>query len=105
MLFLIGRTFIRKNVDRWFLPDTQQVIRDGPGAGGGLTAPSWTCAWKAAAAHIPPGHPGGPGAQRDELGFDLVGRVRPGEAPQVGGRPRGLAPPRLEPLLAGAEPS
>jgi two-component system nitrogen regulation sensor histidine kinase NtrY len=29
MLFLIGRTFIRKNVDRWFLPDTQEVIQDG----------------------------------------------------------------------------
>ena len=29
MLFLMGRTFIRKNVDRWFLPDTQQVIQDG----------------------------------------------------------------------------
>lgn len=29
MLFLIGRTFIRKNVDRWFLPNTQQVIKNG----------------------------------------------------------------------------
>lgn len=29
MLFLVGRTFIRKNIDRWFLPNTQQVIRDG----------------------------------------------------------------------------
>ena len=29
MLFLIGRNFISKNVARWFLPETQQVIRDG----------------------------------------------------------------------------
>jgi nitrogen fixation/metabolism regulation signal transduction histidine kinase len=29
MLLLIGQAFMRKNVDRWFLPDTQQVIQDG----------------------------------------------------------------------------
>lgn len=29
MLFLMGQTFIRKNVDRWFLPNTQKVIQDG----------------------------------------------------------------------------
>jgi two-component system, NtrC family, nitrogen regulation sensor histidine kinase NtrY len=29
ILFALGRTFIRKNVDRWFMPDTIQVIQDG----------------------------------------------------------------------------
>jgi two-component system, NtrC family, nitrogen regulation sensor histidine kinase NtrY len=29
LLFLMGRNFISKNVDRWFRPDTQQVILDG----------------------------------------------------------------------------
>jgi two-component system nitrogen regulation sensor histidine kinase NtrY len=28
MLFVIGRNFISKNVDRWFQPGTQEVIRD-----------------------------------------------------------------------------
>lgn len=28
MLFLVGRNFISKNVDRWFRPETQEVIRD-----------------------------------------------------------------------------
>jgi two-component system nitrogen regulation sensor histidine kinase NtrY len=29
MLFLVGRNFISKNVDRWFRPETQEIIRDG----------------------------------------------------------------------------
>ncbi len=29
LLFLVGRNFIAKNVDRWFLPETQEVILDG----------------------------------------------------------------------------
>lgn len=28
MLFLVGRNFISKNVDRWFRPETQEVIQD-----------------------------------------------------------------------------
>lgn len=28
MLFLVGRNFISKNVERWFRPETQQVIQD-----------------------------------------------------------------------------
>lgn len=28
MLFLVGRNFISKNLDRWFRPETQEVIRD-----------------------------------------------------------------------------
>ena len=28
MLFLVGRNFISKNIDRWFRPETQEVIRD-----------------------------------------------------------------------------
>ena len=29
ILFLSGRNFIAKNVDRWFMPETQEVIQDG----------------------------------------------------------------------------
>jgi two-component system nitrogen regulation sensor histidine kinase NtrY len=101
MLFLIGRTFIRKNVDRWFLPDTQQVIRDGRRVAVAFRT-QLDLRLKAAAAHLAPDAPGALEAQRDELGFDLVGRVRPGEAPQAAVAP-GLAPPRLEPLLPGPE--
>ena len=28
MLFLVGRNFISKNIDRWFRPETQEVMRD-----------------------------------------------------------------------------
>lgn len=29
LLFLVGRNFISKNIRRWFLPETQELIRDG----------------------------------------------------------------------------
>lgn len=29
MLFLVGRNFISKNIRRWFLPETQELIQDG----------------------------------------------------------------------------
>ena len=29
MLYLVGRDFIAKNVERWFRPEVQEIIRDG----------------------------------------------------------------------------
>lgn len=38
ILFLVGRNFINKNVERWFSPETEQVIREGKRAADDLRA-------------------------------------------------------------------
>ncbi len=38
ILFLVGRNFINKNVERWFSPETEQVIREGKKAADDLRA-------------------------------------------------------------------
>jgi len=38
ILFLVGRNFINKNVERWFSPETEVAIRDGHKAAGDLRA-------------------------------------------------------------------
>jgi nitrogen fixation/metabolism regulation signal transduction histidine kinase len=38
ILFLVGRNFINKNVERWFSPETEVSIRDGQKAAGDLRA-------------------------------------------------------------------
>jgi len=107
MLFLMGRTFIRKNVDRWFLPETQQVIQDGRRVAEAYRI-QLDLRLQAAAAHIPvaiPADPAGqpmdPEAQRRALGFDLLARTGPG-APSAAVAP-GLAAPRLDGLTTGLE--
>jgi two-component system nitrogen regulation sensor histidine kinase NtrY len=40
ILFLVGRNFINKNVERWFSPETEQVIREGKKAADDLRAAS-----------------------------------------------------------------
>ena len=40
ILFLVGRNFISKNVERWFSPETEQVIREGKKAAEDLRAAS-----------------------------------------------------------------
>ena len=101
MLFLMGRTFIRKNVDRWFLPDTQQVIQDGR-----RVAESYRIQLdlrlKAAAAHIPPGSPVDLDSQRTGLGFDLLARVRPFGPPEISLAPD-LQPPVLDLIRVGPD--
>lgn len=38
ILFLVGRNFINKNVERWFSPETEVAIRDGQKVAGDLRA-------------------------------------------------------------------
>ena len=101
MLFLIGRTFIRKNVDRWFLPETQQVIQDGRRLSVAFRA-QLDLRLKGAAAHIPPGSAIALERQRSALGFDLLARVKAFGGAEVAVAPS-LDPPRLEPLPRGRD--
>jgi len=101
MLFLIGRTFIRKNVDRWFLPETQQVIQDGRRLSVAFRA-QLDLRLKGAAEHIPPGSAIALERQRSALGFDLLARVRAFGGAEVAVAPS-LDPPRLEPLPRGRD--
>ena len=87
MLFLIGRTFIRKNVDRWFLPDTQQVIQDGRRVAEAYRAQLRPAPAQRAARHIPPASAQDLDRLRRDPDFDLVARPRPGPAARGGGRP------------------
>jgi two-component system nitrogen regulation sensor histidine kinase NtrY len=101
MLFLIGRTFIRKNVDRWFLPDTQEVIQDGRKLAEAFRA-QMDLRLRGAAAHIPPESPLALDQQRSTLDFDLLARVRPSAPPEVSVAPK-LPPPILDPIPVGRE--
>ena len=99
MLFLMGRTFIRKNVDRWFLPDTQQVIQDGRRVAEAYRA-QMDLRLKAAAAHLRPGAAGSLDRQRGNLDFDLLVRIRPFTEAEVA-ITSGLQAPPLSPLPTG----
>ena len=76
MLFLMGRTFIRKNIDRWFLPDTQQVIQDGRRVADQYRELVGQ-RLKAATGTLAPDRLGDVGVLRTRLDFDLLGRIKP----------------------------
>jgi two-component system nitrogen regulation sensor histidine kinase NtrY len=96
MLFLVGRTFIRKNVDRWFLPETQEVIQDGR-----MVAEAFRrqldLRLKAAVERLGTGAAGDVQTLRMGLGLDLVARMAPGAKPRLA-IGHGLPTPVLEPL-------
>ena len=101
MLFLMGRTFIRKNVDRWFMPDTMEVIQDGH---------QITDAYKeqvrlrllAASRRLAPDSPVEVEAERRALGFDLLARARSRGGSALALAPD-LKPPPLEDLEEGVQ--
>jgi two-component system nitrogen regulation sensor histidine kinase NtrY len=101
MLFLIGRTFIRKNLDRWFLPETQQVIQDGRKVAEAFRT-QVDLRLKAASVRPAP-DPGVPlERQRTDQSLDYLALVRPYAPPAVALGP-GLNPPRLGPLASGRD--
>jgi two-component system nitrogen regulation sensor histidine kinase NtrY len=95
MLFLIGRTFIRKNVDRWFMPDTIQVIQDGHQVNEAYHE-QVRLRLSAAASRLDPARMQDLETERGSLGFDLLGSadgtaVAQGlKAPALAGLPEGL---------------
>lgn len=94
MLFLIGRTFIRKNVDRWFMPDTIQVIQDGHRVNEAYRE-QVRLRLSAAISRLDPARVRGLEGERADLGFDLLSGA---EAATVA---PGLRPPGLAALPEG----
>ena len=100
MLFVMGRTFIRKNIDRWFFPDTQQVIQDGRQVADRYREVVHQ-RLKSAAARLDPAGLGDVGALRGSLGFDLLGRIKPPSTWAEMAAGDGLALPDLTGLTEG----
>jgi nitrogen fixation/metabolism regulation signal transduction histidine kinase len=103
ILFLVGRDFINKNVERWFSPETEVAIRDGQKAAGDLRA--------AARARLDFGAErllASPSAEapaiRTASGLDLVAALgaRPGEGVKGLDLAPGLTPPDLSAPAAEA---
>ncbi|MFN8010978.1 MAG: ATP-binding protein [Holophagaceae bacterium] len=77
MLYLVGRNFIAKNVERWFRPEVQEIIRDGRVVGEALEA-QVQARLDGAALRFLDVRAGDPERLRAESGLDLVAEVEPG---------------------------
>ena len=100
MLFLMGRTFIRKNIDRWFMPDTQQVIQDGRRVADQYREVVGK-RLKAATRMLDADRLGDVGQLRTRLEFDLLGRIkRPSTWAEVAATD-GMTLPDLTGLIQG----
>ncbi|HJU84229.1 MAG TPA: ATP-binding protein [Holophagaceae bacterium] len=71
MLFLVGRNFINKNVDRWFSPETEEVLANGKRAADAARA-SWQARLDFGAGRIKASASDDPEVLRDESDLDLV---------------------------------
>ncbi len=75
-LFIMGKDFIRKNVDRWFMPETRELIQDGK-----VLSEAYRQQLEArltlALVRLPPTAPGDLGALRREAGLDLLIHLNP----------------------------
>jgi len=97
MLYLVGRDFIAKNVERWFRPEVQEIIRDGR-----VVAEAFETQVQArldgAALHFLELKAGGdPEPLRAEAGLDLVAEPDArGGAARLALRPGLRAPERLD---------
>jgi len=91
LLFLVGRNFIAKNVDRWFLPETQEVILDGKTLAEALDAQVAARLDTARAVLVEEGHGDLP-RLRAQLGLDFLAE----------GRGRSLRPGLPDPGAASA---
>lgn len=93
ILFLVGRNFINKNVERWFSPETEQVIREGKKAADDLRAAS-RARLDFGTERLLASPSDDPAAIREASGLDLVAFLGPG----------GGGPVRSLDLLAGPPP-
>ena len=99
MLFLMGRTFIRKNVDRWFMPDTIEVIQDGRQITEAYQE-QVRMRLQNASRRLPPA--AAVESERESLGFDLLACARSRGGSSLALAP-GLKPPPLEDLVEGLQ--
>ena len=97
LLFGIGRTFIRKNVDRWFMPDTIEVIQDGHHVSEAYRN-QIRLRLRTAAIRLNPEAIEDVAKERDNLGFDLLARL-----PAQGEPESSVAHGLQAPALAGLE--
>jgi two-component system nitrogen regulation sensor histidine kinase NtrY len=75
ILFLSGQNFIAKNVDRWFMPETQEVIRDGKALAEAFDA-QVAARLQAAVEHVRRDSSGGdPARLREQAHLDLLARM------------------------------
>jgi len=79
MLFLSGRNFISKNVDRWFRPETQEIIQDGRNTGEALRV-QLQHRLKAGLLHLGQSPLAPLESLREEAALDLVVRRKGGKA-------------------------
>ena len=100
MLFLMGKDFISKNVRRWFMPETQEMITDGNRLAEAFQG-QLEARLRIALDRLPQSPTGDLGALRQEAGLDLLAR-------QTGGvYATDLTPGLPQPELTGVhlEPS
>lgn len=81
MLYLVGRDFIAKNVERWFRPEVQEIIRDGRVVGEAFEA-QVQARLDGAARHFLELKGGDPERLRVEAGLDLVAELDAKGAPR-----------------------
>ena len=77
MLFLVGRNFISKNVDRWFRPETQEVIRDSQVLSEAYRKQLLE-RLQAGIRRLPPSGGENLPVMRQQAGLDLLARLGPG---------------------------
>jgi two-component system nitrogen regulation sensor histidine kinase NtrY len=99
MLFLMGKEFISKNVKRWFVPETQELIRDGKAVAEAFRE-QMEARLRVALERLPESAIGDLGALRQAAGLDLLVRLEPGSS----GAPMDLAKDLLPPILPGDFP-
>ncbi|HEU4952450.1 MAG TPA: ATP-binding protein [Holophagaceae bacterium] len=102
MLFLVGRNFISKNVERWFSPETALLIKDASRVAAQVRADA-QARLAFGAGRIQASGSDDCGRIRAESGLDLVARLDPGSnSSKVAGLDlaAGLPSPALDPLLA-----
>ena len=93
-LFLIGRDFISKNVKRWFVPETQEMILDGKAISKAYRG-QMEARLRNALERLPVSATGDLGDLRQEAGLDLLMRV------DSSGTPLDLAKGLPAPLIPG----
>jgi two-component system nitrogen regulation sensor histidine kinase NtrY len=94
ILFLVGRDFINKNVERWFSPETEVSIRDGQQVAGDLRAAA-KARLDFGAGRLRVSASAEPPAIRADSGLDLVALL--------GGRSEGTTKVDLDPALPPPE--
>ncbi len=95
MLFLMGKDFISKNVRRWFVPETQELIQDGKAVSEAFRE-QLEARLKNALDRLPQSATGDLGDLRQEAGLDLLARLEPGAPMDLA---KDLPPPTLPGVL------